>query len=144
MKFLAFNILVGGALAWLLLGGTGSSAALLAKLPSLIPGTEQVEQVAMSCPAPGGLDTPTTAKTAVAAPLVQAAVASEPAGAMAEPRFDKPAASAAVLTVAAAKPAPSPTPGQTTEPQRVPVGRRDALMSLAENMELFSLERVAK
>jgi hypothetical protein len=172
MKFLAFNILVGAALAWLVLGGGGMPISLMSMLPSSTPVQTPVQQASAACPAeptvgdasslanqtPPNTAAPRLTRTEpvsegpVRLPkrevlaslgreksLVTTAVAAPPAAATAMTAEGRgaPSPSAAIRTEGSET---SPT----LEPTKPSLGRRDALMSLAESMELFSLERVAK
>jgi hypothetical protein len=166
MKFLTFNILVGGALAWLLF-----DVGLPTSLLSILPGSAPVQQVSTDCRA---LPSPTSTQARIAetnpdtstaksnpietASVVQREAPKQETRGAARPlptegeqivsvgapggkasKIDSPRTS--LGTGPARDAATSPSDGLVV---KVPVGRRDALLSLAENMELFSLERVVK
>jgi hypothetical protein len=155
MKFLAFNILVGGALAWLVLGG----GAIPGLLNSTFSSLASVQTASAECPVDqtvAAVQGATVESPAIAPVLVserdettsadQAAVDQKVlASSELEPRLPvsvsasqgSPAAPESVHT----GPITAPPSQAATRPSP---GRRDALVSLAESMELFSLERIAK
>lgn len=166
MKFLAFNILVGAALAWLILGGGGAPMSL----KSMLPGSASLQQVSAECPAdPAAIEGPAGTTAALPISVSPASEHIEPASRDQERPTDRkqlaslernqsasksggtpgprvsPAPRATVQAGAGLAPADAETslPSSSSTVEASP-GRRDALLSLAESMELFSLERVVK
>lgn len=150
MKFLTFNILVGAALAWLLLGGDGASALWA----SMTPARDRIQSSAIDCPAtttgPAKLEA-VTAKPAAATSSdvgqVASAVSATGDANRSAPKSttsDLPVSRADAVQVAAVD---NPVEEGELPPSREAAGvlsRGDSLRLLAENMELFSLERIGK
>lgn len=157
MKFLTFNILVGAALAWLVLGG-GETPALL---KSMLPASASAHHLSADCPVNPPVEEASVAAARMDPPgpasdserietsfpdqtpppdVKQLASRAPDRSPPASPAPPSGARTAAPVTGPDQEAAP-PSPPSAVEPS---VGRRDALLSLAESMELFSLERVAK
>ena len=156
MKFLTFNILVGGALAWLVLGG-GEVPGLL---KSVLPASASVHAVSTDCPVkPMPEDGP---GAQVQIPSVKSVPETERVERVFKdqtPELDR----KVLASIKATRRNPtSPPASRAARNPRKPVhveaissaprepviqpsvGRRASVLSLAENMELYSLERVGK
>ncbi len=148
MKFLTFNILVGAALAWLILGNDGAQALLA----SVTTKAETIKETAVACSpsaarmaGQGAGIVPAVApgaepvKMEPAAPTVTAALKTEdtkPASLLDTPNRGGGLGAAGSEAV---------SPAKLSAPATVPApNRREALRALAEGMELFSLERIGK
>jgi hypothetical protein len=161
MKFLAFNILVGAALAWLVFGRgevptvlasmlpiSASAQAMPAACPSH-PAATEMEQVEVKKPSittvtgkgEGGALSRRLAPKAGQEVLASVEIDRPGLKLNIEPKVSR---SMDQPDVNATQPDPEvvPSPGQPAEQRSR--GRRDALLSLAENMELFSVERIVK
>ncbi len=150
MKYLAFNLLVAGALAYMLIGGdpprtieraldmvvgkTGP-AARAQKQASRADPAKTRPAAAPETPSRPAASPPAPAKTAAPEPII-ASMTAAVARRRAEVLGDAPARAATQAT-------PAPRPSPRTESFMSPAERRRELETLAEDMEMVFFDKVA-
>lgn len=150
MKFLFFNTLVGGALAWLLLGGSTLNVGSF----SWLADQGEASSARVACPASANPET--TARRPMSEEMrgvttAAATISDASASALAKSDVEPPVTPTTTVQPSARPDMVVGTSSDAYSPEAVApkplasaLNRRDALLSLAERMELFSVERIVR